>query len=125
MARRPDGVEVVAAVRRVFRYGPLSGKSAFAPESAAWTAPTAADLRARFLDRPDESSDTFVVELRRQLDGAPTETVHLAAELLFVNMAPLVPEQIGVAKKLQLIQGAVLTARPKPSSPTSPTSPCR
>ncbi|MFJ7049471.1 McrB family protein [Streptomyces sp. NPDC101112] len=112
MARRPDGVEVVAAVRRVFRDGLLTGKSAFAPESAAWTAATAADLRARFVDRPDESSDTFVVKLSRQLAGAPAETIVLAAELLFVNMAPLVPEQIGVAKKLQLIHEVLSWAEP-------------
>jgi 5-methylcytosine-specific restriction enzyme B len=112
VARRPDGVEVVAAVRRVFRDGLLTGKSAFAPESAAWTAATATDLRARFVDRPDESSDTFVVKLSRQLAGAPAETIVLAAELLFVNMAPLVPEQIGVAKKLQLIREVLSWAEP-------------
>ncbi|MFE9137760.1 McrB family protein [Streptomyces sp. NPDC007355] len=104
MARRPDGAEVAVAVRRVFRGGLLSGKSAFRPDLAAWTAATASDLRARFVDRPDESSDTFLAKLRRQLAGAPDETIVLAAELLFVNMAPLVPEQIGIPKKLQILR---------------------
>ncbi|WP_286252123.1 McrB family protein [Streptomyces graminofaciens] len=104
MARRPDGADVVAAVQRVFRGGLLTGRSAFAPDLTAWTDTTAADLRARFVDQPDESSDTFLVKLRRQLAGAPDETITLAAELLFVNMAPLVPEQIGLPKKLQILR---------------------
>ncbi|MFC8230332.1 AAA family ATPase [Streptomyces sp. NPDC057287] len=91
-------------VQRIFRDGLLSGKSAFQPELAAWTDGTASDLRARFVDRPDESSDTFLVKLRRQLADAPDETIVLAAELLFVNMAPLVPEQIGLPKKLQILR---------------------
>ncbi|WP_245936289.1 hypothetical protein [Streptomyces cahuitamycinicus] len=113
MTRRADSVEVVAAVRRVFRDGLLSGTSAFAREVPAWSRATAADLRARFVDRPDESSDTFLVKLRRQLDGAPDATVVLAAELLFVNMAPLVPEQIGRAKKRQIL-GEVLSWADRP-----------
>ncbi|MFE0250066.1 McrB family protein [Streptomyces sp. NPDC059010] len=97
------GADVVAAVQRVFRDGVLSGRSAFAPPHESWTRPRAVDLRTRFVDQPDESSDTFLVKLRRQLDGAPDLTIVLAAELLFVNMAPLVPAQIGVAKKLQIL----------------------
>lgn len=103
VAEQSDGARVVAAVQRVFRDGLLSGQSAFARELRAWTEQTAADLRARFVDRPDESADTFVVKLRRQLDAAPDETIALAAELLFVNMAPLVPEQIGIPKKREIL----------------------
>ncbi|WP_232246417.1 McrB family protein [Kitasatospora mediocidica] len=101
--RRPDGTEVREAVQRVFREGLRTGRSAFLPELAVWTAETAADLRARFVDRPDESADTFLVKLRRQLDGAPAETMVLAAELLYVNLAPLVPEQIGIPKKREIL----------------------
>lgn len=110
---RSEGAEVVAAVQHVFRDGLLHGRSAFAPELAVWTARTVADLRVRFVDHPDESSDTFLVKLRRQLDAAPDETITLAAELLFVNMAPLVPEQIGVPKKRQII-GEVLSWAERP-----------
>ncbi|MFW3477021.1 hypothetical protein ACN24M_38715 [Streptomyces microflavus] len=104
MARRPDGAEVAAVVQRVFRDGLLGGQSAFQPEVAAWTDATASDLRARFVDRPDTSTDTFLVKLSRQLADAPDETIVLAAELLFVNMAPLVPEQIGLPKKLEILR---------------------
>ncbi|MEW2260308.1 AAA family ATPase [Streptomyces sp. NPDC047869] len=100
---KPAGAVVVEAVRRVFHDGLTRGKSAFVPHLDAWAEPTVSDLRARFVDRPDESSDTFLVKLRRQLDGAPDETIVLAAELLYVNMAPLRPEQIGVAKKREIL----------------------
>ncbi|MGW0211373.1 McrB family protein [Streptomyces sp. NPDC003233] len=73
------------------------------PDLEAWSEQTVTDLRARFVDHPDESSDTFLVKLRRQLDGAPDETIVLAAELLYVNMAPLRPEQIGEAKKREIL----------------------
>nr|WSY51648.1 AAA family ATPase [Streptomyces sp. NBC_00886] len=113
MAEQAEGAEVVAAVQRVFRDGLLSGRSAFVPEWEAWTERTAADLRVRFVDHPDESSDTFLVKLRRQLDGAPDETIALAAELLFVNMAPLEPEQIGLRKKREIL-GEVLSWAARP-----------
>ncbi|PIM66539.1 AAA family ATPase [Streptomyces sp. JV178] len=103
MARRPDGVQVVETMQRVFRGGVLTGKSAFQPNLSAWDATTASDLRARFVDQPDESSDTFLVKLRRQIAGAPDGTIALAHELLFVNMAPLVPEQIGQRKKREIL----------------------
>ncbi|MFF7266510.1 McrB family protein [Streptomyces sp. NPDC008159] len=103
MARRPDGVKVVETMQRVFRVGVLTGKSAFQPNLPAWDTTTAADLRARFVDQPDESSDTFLVKLRRQIAGAPDGTIALAHELLFLNMAPLVPEQIGQRKKREIL----------------------
>jgi 5-methylcytosine-specific restriction protein B len=100
---QPEGAEVTEAVQRVFRDGLLTGRSSFAPQLVVWTAETASDLRERFVDHPDESSDTFLVKLRRQLEGAPDETVVLAAELLYVNLVPLVPEQIGMPKKRALL----------------------
>ncbi|WP_127360470.1 McrB family protein [Actinacidiphila soli] len=94
---------VVEAVQRVFRDGLLGTYSSFVPGLAVWTAGTASDLRARFVDQPDESSDTFLVKLKRQLAGAPDETIVLAAELLYVNLVPLKPEQIGVPKKREIL----------------------
>lgn len=100
--------EIAAAVRDVFRDGLLSGRSAFAPELSAWSPASVAELHARFVDNLDESSDTFLVKFSRQLDKAPDTVIALAAELLFVNLAPLLPEQIGIAKKHEII-GTVLS----------------
>ncbi len=102
------GATVLGAVQRVFRDGLRSGSSAFAPDLDVWTGSTASDLRVRFVEQPDESKDTFLVKLHRQLDGAPDETIVLAGELLFTNMAPLVPEQIGVPRKQEIL-GEVLS----------------
>lgn len=94
---------MVAAAQRVLRDGLGGGGSAFVPGLEIWTSETATDLRRRFVDQPDESSDTFLVKLERQLSGAPDETIVLAAELLYVNLVPLKPEQIGVARKREIL----------------------
>ena len=98
-----EGGPVVAAVQRVLRDGLSGGGSAFVPGLEIWTHETVTDLRHRFVDQPDESSDTFLVKLQRQLSGAPDETIVLAAELLYVNLVPLKPEQIGVARKREIL----------------------
>ncbi|WP_232838397.1 AAA family ATPase [Streptomyces geranii] len=98
-----EGAPVVAAVRRVLRDGLNGGGSAFAPGLDIWTSGAATDLRRRFVDQPDDSSDTFLVKLERQLSGAPDETIVLAAELLYVNLVPLKPEQIGLARKREIL----------------------
>ncbi|MFI1354847.1 McrB family protein [Streptomyces sp. NPDC020898] len=88
---------------RVFRRGLLDGRSALVPGLTIWTYDTAVDLRRRFVDQPDQSSDTFLVKLERQLAGAPHATIVLAAELLYVNLVPLKPEQIGVPRKREIL----------------------
>jgi 5-methylcytosine-specific restriction protein B len=107
----PEAAPVVEAVRRVLRGGLLSGVSSFAPGLVAWSRETASDLRARFVERPDTSSDTFLVKLRRQLDGAPDETIVLAAELLYVNLVPLRREQIGIPRKRSILTEVLSWAR--------------
>lgn len=77
----PGAAPVVDAVQRVFRDGLLRGASSFVPGLVVWNRETASDLRVRFVEQPDTSSDTFLVKLRRQLDGAPDGTIVLAAEL--------------------------------------------
>lgn len=99
----PGAAPVVEAAQRVFRGGLLSGVASFAPSMVAWNRETAGDLRARFVERPDTSSDTFLVKLRRQLDGVPDETIVLAAELLYVSLVPLRREQTGIPRKRSIL----------------------
>jgi len=113
----PGAAPVVEAVQRVFRDGLLTGVSSFAPSLVVWNRETASDLRARFVDRPDTSSDPFLVKLRRQLDGAPNETIVLAAELLYVNLVPLKREQIGIPKKQSILTEILSWAQRKVEVP--------
>ncbi len=70
-----------AFVNRALR----TSDSLFKPETTLWTPAVIDDLYRRFVESPDESSDTFENKFRRQLSGAPDDTVFLAAELLFVH----------------------------------------
>ncbi|GAB4058340.1 AAA family ATPase [Catellatospora paridis] len=64
-------------------------RSLFSPEKFVWTPETTAELHARYNERPDLSSDAFLVKLSRQLDGASDEAVQLMAELLTLQGLPL------------------------------------
>ena len=58
--------------------------SLFTPGEAIWSSRWLGELRERFLDRPDESNDSFRVKLERQLRGSPPEVYQLMAEALYV-----------------------------------------
>ncbi len=57
--------------------------SLFTPGNAIWSRRWLGELRARFLDRPDESSDSFHDKLKRQLDGSPAEVYQVMGEVLY------------------------------------------
>lgn len=76
--------------------------SLFTPGATIWSPGNLEDLWERFAAHPDESSDTFAVKFRRQLAGAPHETIQLAAECLFVYY--LVPARISAATKRASIE---------------------
>ena len=83
--RTGNGVEKVyeaaqAWVDRALR----ADDSLFTPGRGIWTSENLAELRRRFLDRPDISGDGFYVKLNRQLDGGPAEVYQLMGEVLFV-----------------------------------------
>lgn len=59
--------------------------SLFTPGQTIWTSHWLGELRGRFLDRPDESTDGFYVKLRRQLAGSTPEVCQLMGEALFVH----------------------------------------
>ena len=78
-----DGVEKVYAaadawVSRALR----SDDSLFTPGTPIWTKELLGELRRRFLDQPDESSDSFIQKLERQLADSPAEVYQLMGEVL-------------------------------------------
>ena len=83
--RTRDGVERVyeaakAWVDRALR----ADDSLFTPSEAIWSSRWLGELRERFLDQPDESKDSFLVKLERQLQGSPPEVYQLMGEAMYV-----------------------------------------
>ena len=98
MKLRDASVAVVyAAADRFVDAALRSDGSLFTPGVPIWTRATLDDLDQRFVQRPDESSDSFLVKFQRQLDGAPDATLQLAAEALYVHF--LISVMRGDAKR--------------------------
>ena len=57
--------------------------SLFTPGVPIWSSRWLRELRERFLDRPDESSNSFLEKLERQLEGSPSEVYQLMGEALY------------------------------------------
>ncbi len=58
--------------------------SLFTPGQPIWSRRWLRELRERFLDKPDDSSDNFEQKLSRQLAGCPPEVCQLMGEALYV-----------------------------------------
>ena len=66
------------------------GKSSIDPSYTIWTTETAEDLRVRIEDNLQEGAERNQwVKLAVQLDGAPVETVLMAAELALLRDHPI------------------------------------
>ncbi|MGA5757175.1 McrB family protein [Nonomuraea bangladeshensis] len=99
-----QGVIVSRAARQVIDKGVLTGMSSFAPNLQAWTSKAGDELYERFVMNFDESSDAFLVKLRRQISEGSDEAIVLAAELLYLNMLPLTSATIGAERKLEIVR---------------------
>jgi 5-methylcytosine-specific restriction enzyme B len=83
--RQGKNPEIYAAAARFVDAALREDDSLFTPGVAIWAQAHLEDLHARFVAKPDESSDAFLVKFQRQLAGAPDPTVQLAAEALYVH----------------------------------------
>ncbi|MCY3800117.1 MAG: AAA family ATPase [Chloroflexi bacterium] len=79
--------------------------SLFTPGTAIWSLSNLDDFYDRFVLVEDESSDSFEVKLERLLSGAPSETIQLAAEILYVHFLLPVPRAVGGRRKRELVSG--------------------
>ena len=80
------GVEKVYAAAEAWVSRALrSDDSLFTPGKPIWTRELLGELRQRFLDQPDEGSDSFVEKLERQLGSSPPEVYQLIAEVLYFH----------------------------------------
>ncbi len=70
-------------------------------ERSLWTAQNFGEVRRAFVDRPDESGDTFSAKLLGQMADATPEAQLLMAEMLWAIL--LFPSKIRPAKKREII----------------------
>ncbi len=85
MKLQGKNAETYAAAARFVDAALRQDDSLFTPGVAIWSEANLDDLHARFVAKPDESSDAFLVKFQRQLAGAPDSTFQLAAEALYVH----------------------------------------
>jgi 5-methylcytosine-specific restriction protein B len=102
VAHRSGREEAYAVAERFVEEALKSDGSLFTPGRAIWSAENIEDLYKRFVENPDESSDSFDDKFRRQLEGAPPETRQLAAELLYIYL--VFPSNIGGESKRRIVK---------------------
>ena len=84
MSPRVDGAERVYEAATIWvERGLQSDDSLFTPGQPIWSRRWLRELRERFLDRPDDSNDSFVQRLSRQLADSPSEVYQLMGEALY------------------------------------------
>lgn len=89
--------------------------SLFTPGQPIWSLNHINDFSERFVDRPDESDDSFDVKFQRQLADAPPETIQLAAETMYVHL--LISVQLKGETKRELIARVLSWADLPPALP--------
>ncbi|MCP4662702.1 MAG: hypothetical protein GY856_45495 [bacterium] len=115
MAREPrKEVKLVEPAVELFVDNALRrDDSLFTPGRPIWSLETLNDLHRRFVERPDESGDTFERKWERQLADAPAATIQLAAECLYVYF--LVPHSVRLETKRRGLE-TVLSWSPDPAA---------
>jgi 5-methylcytosine-specific restriction protein B len=84
-----DDSLVRAVGRSLIEHGLGDGTSLFEPVRKAWSPETADELYRLYNEHPDPGTDSFLVKLQRQLQGASDEAILLAAEMLTLHALPL------------------------------------
>ena len=78
------GAEKVYAAAEKWVEGALrADDSLFTPGKAIWSSRWLGELHERFLNHPDESSDSFLEKLQQQLADSPPEVYQLMGEVLY------------------------------------------
>ncbi len=81
-----EGTErIYAAAQQWVDRALRSDDSLFTPGEPIWSSQWLGELRERFLNQPDDTSDRFPVKLKRQLEDSPPEVYQLMAEVLYMH----------------------------------------
>ena len=81
--------ELEAVGRRLIVDGYLRGDSVLTPGQPIWSVANFQELKAIYVDSPDEGGRDFWDKLADQFDGASDGAIQLFAEIFLTNMLPL------------------------------------
>lgn len=109
----PERERVYAVAQRWVDDALRSDGSLFTPGDAIWSEENLAELHRVFVERPDESADSFLTKFERQLEGSTPDIYELAAELVYVHLLVASRDSIGGDRKRQLI-AEILAWSPDP-----------
>ena len=87
---RKASVAVEAVGRRLIEVGFVGDGSLLTPDRPVWTLANLDVLERDYVDKPDTGGDGFFDKLKRQLAGASPTVVQLFAELLILNVLPII-----------------------------------
>ena len=102
---REAAVAVEAVGRRLIEAGLGGDGSLLTPGEAVWTLPHLDELQRDYVDKPDMGGGGFFEKLQGQLAGASPAVVQLYAELLILNVLPII--NVGGPLKVKQVQSVL------------------
>ena len=108
MARRAGCDAVYDAAQRWVDVALRKDDSLFTPGQSIWSLHNLNDFHRRFVDQPEMPGNSFIEKFELQLAGAPSTTIQLAAEVLYVHYLIAGPYAISAETKRRSI-GKVLS----------------
>lgn len=99
--------------RRLIEAGLGGDGSLLTPGETVWTLANLDELEREYVDKPDTGGDGFFDKLKRQLADASPAAVQLFAELLILNMLPII--NLGGPLKVKQVHSVLdLSSAPVP-----------
>lgn len=112
---RPQAAAVEKIGRRLVDVGFGQSDSLLTPGQSIWTADHLAELKHDYSDRPDAGSGGFFEKLDQQLETTSSGAIQLFAELLIVNVLPII--NLSGALKLKQVETVLERCHPTVSIP--------
>lgn len=107
---RKTAPQVEQIGRQLIKSGFRRDDSLLTPGHSIWTAEHLAELKRDYVDRPDMGPDDFFEKLEQQLATSSAGAIQLFAELLIVNILPLI--NLGGPLKVKHVKTVLGLANP-------------
>ncbi len=98
----PETQVIYDAAQRFVDAALRSDDSLFTPGRPIWSLGNLQELDRLFVQRPDESSDTWSVKFHRRVGEGSDQAIQLAGEILYVHL--LITDSVTVQRKRELIE---------------------